>query len=178
MGQTKTYYIGQVLEATALPLIEDIYTIGPETWFVVQSNPNCERRAEGGLKEIGLSSVYLSRISRWRRIPRPRADGPKREVIKAPMFPGYLFIGSNRLAGPDWLKIASTDGVRRVLGFQGSVEAVSEAIMRRVRLVEAEAERQFVPDAEHRTIKPGDAVRIMDGPFAQFTARFVAMAGG
>lgn len=171
----RTYRIGDVVvdmvqEATPKVRVQAIE--GPLEWFVVQTNPQCEARAEGGLREAGLD-VYLPRFSRWQKIARPVPRGPQKREVQFPLFSGYLFIGSNKAAGPDWKEISETDGVRRVLGVQGGKERLGDGVLNRVRDIEVECRRQF---GVGTGIKPGSTVRITTGPFAQFCAQLVAMA--
>jgi transcription antitermination factor NusG len=175
----RRYTVGDVvldLRGDATPRVRVAPADGPLSWFVVQTNPNCEDRADGGLREAGFE-VYAPKLSRWQKIAKPQARGPKKLEVTSPLFPGYLFLGSYGAAEPHWLSVARCDGVRRVLGVYGRARAVREAEIHEVRVLEADCYRLFRARAPSGALKEGEAVFIEDGPFTQFTARFVAMNG-
>lgn len=173
----RRYTIGDVvldLRGGAAPRVHVQPAEGPLTWFVVQTNPNCEDRADGGLREAGFES-YLPKFSRWQKIPKPQPRGSQRREVRYPMFPGYLFLGSYATTETDWMAVARCDGVRRVLGIQGRARAVKTHQLHEVRMLEADCDRHF--RTRSGDLKADDLVKIEGGPFTQFTARFVAMNG-
>lgn len=57
------------------------------TWYAVQTNPQCERRAETGLREHGFT-VFCPVETHWKR-----SKTKERERVNKPLFTGYLFVG-------------------------------------------------------------------------------------
>jgi hypothetical protein len=64
-----------------------------QRWYVVQTQPQSESRAELNLRRQGFTT-YLPRYMRTRRHSR------KVEMVARPLFPRYLFVGFD-LAGGD-----------------------------------------------------------------------------
>ena len=57
-----------------------------QRWYVVQSQPNAERKAVMHLERQGFTT-YLPRYLKRRRHAR------RVEIVGAPLFPRYLFVG-------------------------------------------------------------------------------------
>lgn len=140
-------------------------------WFVLRTNPQCERKAAGELRRRGIR-VYIPKQARE---VRNRRSGHV-AVKTRPLLVGYVFI---RFTGPqDWFHVRQCQGVRGVLyldGQPGQIPAAAvAAFMRRQR------NREFGrPDAEsdenrmrrlQTTFTPGRRVRVADGPLAAFLA--------
>lgn len=68
-----------------------------EAWYVVQTQPNGEARAEAHLRRQGFRT-YLPRYLRSRRHAR------KTQMVPRPLFPRYLFVGLD-LARDRWRTI-------------------------------------------------------------------------
>jgi transcriptional antiterminator RfaH len=75
----------------------------PAHWHVLLTHPREERRAESGLRDIGVS-IYLPAINVRFRRGRRMVDGI------SPMFPGYLFTPAD--PGIPWAGIRMTRGIR------------------------------------------------------------------
>src|SRR3569832_1343226 len=76
-----------------------------QRWYVVQSQPNAERKAIAHLESQGFATYlprYLKRRSHARRV----------EIVPAPLFPRYQFVGFD-LTTQLWRSIFSTIGVAR-----------------------------------------------------------------
>ncbi|GGF24492.1 transcription termination/antitermination protein NusG [Youhaiella tibetensis] len=140
-------------------------------WFVLRTNPQCERKAAGELRRRGIR-VYIPKQARE---VRNRRCGQV-TVKTRPLLVGYVFI---RFTGPqDWFHVRQCQGVKGVLyldGEPGRIPAAAVAeFMRRQR------RREFGrPDAEsdekrmrrlQTMFAPGRRVRVADGPFSSFLA--------
>jgi transcriptional antiterminator RfaH len=82
-------------------------------WYVVQTSPNCERRAERGIKERLGFQTFLPIERKWVRHARRKTE---REY---PLFVGYLFVAFDIRRDP-WTSIYSETsqrlyGVDRIL---------------------------------------------------------------
>lgn len=134
------------------------------SWFLAQLKPNCGSIADRNLKQQGFQTFL------------PIEDGTKRmrgKFVTAPrpLFPGYIFVAFNVGAG-HWRTINSTDGITRLVSF-GKVPAsvpldiVSQLMQR------CDASGRLLPP---KPLKPGDQVRLISGPFADFVATIEAIA--
>src|SRR3546814_6737532 len=76
-------------------------------WYVAQTQAQGEERARLNLERQGFRT-YLPRYRRERRHAR------RRDVVKAPLFPGYIFIELDLEQSP-WRSINGTFGVTRLV---------------------------------------------------------------
>ncbi len=134
-------------------------------WFVVNTHPHQEMRAEANLRQQGYE-VWLPRLLRSRRHAR------KVDTTLAPLFPGYLFIRLNRKIEA-WRAINSTFGVRRIL-CRGETPApvetgFVEALMRRTDDTGA-----LAPEAD--ALRLGDTLHILSGPFSDRIGTLLSLA--
>lgn len=134
----------------------------PLTWYAVQTNPNCEERAELGLLERGFVA-YLPREVKWHRPTRRGKAAPERVKKARPLMTGYLFVGMCGLQSI--YHVRQTDGVRSVVGVNGTPVRIPERFIHK--LLDRE-ERGFFDETrpirgKHR---PGDKVTITAGPFS------------
>lgn len=153
-------------------------------WFIVQTNPQAERKADGELRRAGLR-VYLPKRS-YEAKDRKYHGEPK--VKWRPLLIGYLFIRfpdylTDRYGNPqfgiirgcqgvrDYVKAANAMGEWEPFGIKDELVA---AFMRRQR--QREFGRPAVVDRKKRLaamrerFSPGNKHRIAAGPFASFLA--------
>lgn len=134
------------------------------SWYAVYTQPHAEAKAHENLRQQGYS-VYLPRYGRWVRHAR------KRQAVLRPLFPRYLFVGLNREAMP-WRPVLSTVGVTNVVCGGDEPIAVPPGIIETLRRREREgAFNELTPT---RRLKPGDRVRIIEGPFEDLVGRLLA----
>ena len=76
-------------------------------WYVVQTQPNAERKAVAHLERQGFAT-YLPRYLKRRRHAR------RFDIVAAPLFPRYLFVEID-MAIQRWRSIYSTVGVSRMI---------------------------------------------------------------
>ena len=130
---------------------------GPR-WYVVQSQPNAERKAVSHLQRQGFVT-YLPRYLKQRRHAR------RVELTPAPLFPRYLFVAIE-LAGQRWRCIHSTIGVSQLVTIGDLPAAVPDQV------IEALRARQdasgYIQLAKTPYFRRGEKIRVLDGAFADF----------
>jgi transcription elongation factor/antiterminator RfaH len=138
---------------------------GNERWFLVHTQPKSEWKAELHLGAQGFRA-YLPKIDKTVRHAR------KLRTVRAPLFPGYLFIVLD-LERDRWLSVRSTIGVSRLFTTQdgrpvpvpiGVVEGLierSEGCVTRLDL----------------GLTRGQRVRILTGPFADLVGTLERLDG-
>jgi transcriptional antiterminator RfaH len=134
---------------------ETLALTGGERWYLVQSQVGREARAAFQLaaQQYRLFLPSFTRITRHARQFR---------VVRAPVFAGYLFVVLD-LSRDRWRSINGTFGVSRIVTWGDRPSPVPAG------LVEAMLDRTDASGDTHltHTYRPGDPVRITDGPFAQ-----------
>ena len=132
-----------------------------EPWVCLFSQSHRERLASGSLSEAGFE-VYLPLYQKLVR----RAG--KRVPMRVPLFPRYLFAR----AGAGDASLATSYRMQGVSSFASRTleqSLVSEAVISAIRARHDE-DGDVVLDAAR--IKPGQLVKILDGPFAGLQAAF------
>jgi transcriptional antiterminator RfaH len=124
-----------------------------ERWYVAQTHPQAEARALAHLARQGYAAYlprYLRRRSHARRI----------DMVKAPLFPGYLFVFMD-VARTRWRAIRSTIGVSRLICEGERPVAVPPGVVEDIRAREDEA--GLVPVTPPVPFVPGEEVRVTTG---------------
>jgi len=130
-----------------------------EQWYTLHTKPNAEYQVTMALQQRGVKT-YLPEIE------APKSHNKRK---KKPFFPCYLFskvdldaVGISRL---QW-----TPGLRRIVNFQDRPvpvpDEVIDLIRRKLGEIKATGGLPIHP------FKPGDTVRITDGPFRDMLAIF------
>lgn len=132
------------------------------SWYVLQSKPRQAERAQFNLERQGYD-VLLPRII-VERIQRQR-----RQLVEEPLFPNYLFIRLQRWVD-NWYPLRSTRGVARLVAFGQEPVAVDQ------QLIDAIVQR-CEQSAGPPDLKPGQPVKILDGPFTGLSAIFKTTQG-
>jgi transcriptional antiterminator RfaH len=125
-------------------------------WYVVQTQVHAEQKAAAHLERQGFS-IYLPRYLKRRRHAR------RVEVVAAPLFPRYLFVGID-LHQQRWRSIFSTVGVSRLVCNGEMPTAVSEHVVKA--LQSRHDDGGFVKLDQRPSFRPGDKIRVLDGAFA------------
>lgn len=137
-------------------------------WYVVYTHAGAEAKALENLRRQGYT-VYLPRYRKRRRHAR------RVEEVWRPLFPRYLFVAADPV-GERWRPVLSTLGV---CGLVRSGEAPAEVPPGVVEAIKTgEADGTFDAMAHSGRLADGDAVRILDGPFAELIGRFCGLADG
>lgn len=83
-----------------------------EPWFIVQTNPNCERKAVSEMRRAGFRA-HMPRLAKVRLHHRTKEPIMKRR----PLMTGYVFM---RFNGPEnWYALRQCQGVKGVLYVDG-----------------------------------------------------------
>ena len=136
-------------------------------WYAVQSRPRQEAIAELNLDRQGYHS-YLPKI-----LLRKRRRDKWTKVVE-PLFPRYLFIQvdpSEQSLAP----VRSTLGVAGLVRFGELLRPVPDSVIEYLRQAEnPDTHQQHADEWPHQ---PGDAVQILEGPFAGLSGIFQAATG-
>jgi len=139
-----------------------LHTMNGQDWYIVQTKPKQEQRAEQHLQEQGAevySPLFTSEVIR-RGV---------RSSKTSPMFPGYIFFrspGNSTLLS----KIRSTRGVSHLLVFGNQPAMLADDI---VQDIQRRAEE--IPAGER--FEKGHKVIITSGPFRLYEAIFAEYDG-
>jgi transcription elongation factor/antiterminator RfaH len=130
---------------------------GGERWFLAHTQPRSEWKAELHLGAQGFRT-FLPQIQKTIRHAR------QLKAVRAPLFPRYLFVILN-LERDRWLSVRSTVGVSFLYTAKdGRPVAVPVGVVES--LVERSESGLTRLDT---TLVKGQQVRILSGPFANFT---------
>lgn len=153
-------------------------------WFVVQTNPQCEKKADGELRRAGLR-VYLPKRSYE---VKDRRNHSQPSLRWRPLLIGYLFVRFpdvllDRFGHPPFGIVRECQGVKgfvKVANEIGEWEPMAVAdndvadFMRRQRKREFGRPAVINPKKRlatmRKTFRKGAEVRVTDGPFASFLA--------
>ena len=131
-----------------------------ERWYAAQLKPNGLAIAERNLARQGIESFCPWQIETARR-------NQHLHNIRQPLFPGYIFVRVDPRAGL-WRKLRNTRGLTRLVQTDPRAptplpDALIEGLRQRC---DADGQLAALPD-----LAPGDCVRVISGPFAEFVAR-------
>lgn len=132
-------------------------------WYVVQCRANQNFRAQENLENQGFTcfqpQLRVEKLRAGRRVQRTE-----------PLFPGYLFIQLHK-EGQSWHSIRSTRGVQKLVAFGDYPMTMPDEVIEELRI------NTDVANNETPIIRPGDRLRIENGPFANFEAVFERFDG-
>lgn len=131
-------------------------------WFAVQTQPHAEQRAAMHLGRQGYG-VFFPRYKKERRHAR------RKDVIEAPLFPGYIFVALD-LAASRWRSVLSTFGVSRLVTAGNHPVPVPPQVMDNLQS-RADANGLFSLSDEP-VYHPGEALAITEGPFKDCVGLF------
>jgi transcriptional antiterminator RfaH len=128
------------------------------TWFLAQFKPNCHKIAERNLHRQSFQTFL------------PLHEETKRKAGRftstlRPLFTGYLFVAFDTSQG-GWGAINSTYGITRLVSFGDEPHPVPLDLIANLMRRCDESGKLLPPPI----LKPGDAVKISGGPFAEFAA--------
>jgi transcriptional antiterminator RfaH len=136
-----------------------------QRWYVVQSQPNAERKAIAHLERQGFAT-YLPRYLKRRRHAR------QVEIVPAPLFPRYLFVAID-LGAQRWRSIFSTIGVSRLVCNGDTPTPISKQVLETLR---AREDADGYVRLDHRSnFQTGDRIRVLDGAFAECLGLYEGM---
>jgi transcription antitermination factor NusG len=132
-----------------------------ERWYVAQTLPNREAAAKAQLEAQDFRA-FLPRILKTVRHAR------KVRTLKAPAFPGYLFVVLD-LRRDRWRSVNGTIGVARLIMAQETPMPVPRGVVESLQgYVDETGVCRF-----DRDLVVGQPVRVMIGPFAQTLGELV-----
>lgn len=130
-----------------------------EQWYTLYTNPNAEYQVVAVLQQREIET-YLPELL------TPTANKGQR---KQPFFPCYLFARIDFEQG-GFASVKWTPGLRRILSYDEQPAAVPleliELIQKKVEAINLDG------GLPRHSFKPGDTVRIKDGPFQDMLALF------
>jgi len=137
-------------------------------WYIVQTQPNAERKAVAHLERQGFAT-YLPRYRKRRRHAR------RTEIVLAPLFPRYVFVSVD-MEAQRWRSIQSTLGVSHLV-CNGDVPAMVPPSV-----IEALHGRESNDGIIDVDIQPhferGDRIRVTSGAFGDCFGLFECMTDG
>ncbi|MGE5189044.1 MAG: transcription termination/antitermination NusG family protein [Gemmatimonadota bacterium] len=129
-------------------------------WYLVKTKPLNENRVVTRLTGAGYECLFPRIRKKARRLGRPDVR---------PFFPTYLFV---RFALEQLRTIRYTHGVSKIVSFGPEPQEVEEAIVEAVRgRMDEEGIVTLIP--KPADWKPGEKIRIGEGPFSGLEAVFV-----
>jgi transcriptional antiterminator RfaH len=131
-------------------------------WYLVQTHPRQEGRAESNLKSFGVETLAPRFIDR-----RLNFYTGEPALHAKPLFPSYIF--AKFIANDLYQKVRYTRGIRRLVCFGGSPTVVDEEMIAMIRSRIGEDGFASIEDDD---LKPGDSVIIKDGPLRTFAGVF------
>jgi len=138
--------------------------LAAEKWYVVHTYSGHENKVATNLKQrietMKLSSKIFDIVVPTRNIVAVRHG--KKEEEKEKIFPGYLLV-KMILDDETWLAVRTTQGVTAFVGAGNKPTPISEKEVDTIlKFMKLEAPKYKA------TFSVGEAVKIVDGPFADF----------
>jgi transcriptional antiterminator RfaH len=128
-------------------------------WYALQTKVNREKEVEKRLTDLHLE-VFLPWMKTRRRI------GSRYQWVLVPLFPGYIFCRLDMVVSGKSARYSP--GVKDFLTFGSRIADVGSEIIQTLR----DRCPDGVAQIESITAKPGDLVRINEGPFSGLEAIF------
>lgn len=133
-------------------------------WYIVHTYSGHEDKVSKSLRQriqtLGFEDKIFDIIVPTRNTIK--VSGGKKEEVKEKIFPGYILV-KMILNDETWLLVRTTQGVTAFIGAGNKPTPISEQ--------EVEAIQRFMKTEEplYKTaFSAGEAVKIIDGPFADF----------
>lgn len=145
-------------------LSEDVLEDDGRAWYVVHCYSGYENKVRHNLEQrietMGMKDEIFDVV-----VPTEEEievkDG-KRRTVERRVFPGYILVNLI-LAEESWYVVRNTPGVTGFVGMGSTPTPLrSEEVAQIIKRMEADAPRIKV------TFKPGERIRIVDGPFNDF----------
>jgi transcription elongation factor/antiterminator RfaH len=139
-------------ESNVVPLPTPSGKLPNPLWYVIHTCCRREVKVEADLTRKGLE-IFLPRVT----VRSRRRD--RRQMLEAPLFPGYLFVHTDLT---DWAhdNIIRTLGVVRILGIKGQCTPVPEDTVTSLRTLVNSGQPIF----PRSKLTPGKHVRVVEGP--------------
>lgn len=133
-------------------------------WYVVHTYSGHEKKVASALKQrvvaMGLTDKIFEIIIPTRNVVVVRSG--KKYDLKERIFPGYILV-KMLLDDNSWLAVRTTSGVTAFVGTGNKPTPISDKEVTTIlRFMQMEAPKYKA------TFSPGEAVKIIDGPFSEF----------
>ena len=133
-------------------------------WYVIHTYSGHEDRVANALKQriasLGLEhKIFESIVPTQEKI---EVKSGKKATIKEKIFPGYILV-KMILDDESWLVVRTTPGVTSFVGMGNKPTAISEDEVKGIQKFMKIAAPQY-----KTSFSIGEAVKIIDGPFADF----------
>ncbi|EKE75375.1 transcription/translation regulatory transformer protein RfaH [Gallaecimonas xiamenensis] len=135
-------------------------------WYLVYCRAKQEGRAKANLQNQGFES-YLPKVL------GSRLCRGKLKTQEQVLFPNYLFVQLDA-TGADFYKVRSTRGVSGFVRFGDMPVKIPAKLIKTLALNEERLEAAGVMD---QGFKPGQRVRLLNGPFKGLSAIYQAQDG-
>lgn len=146
------------------PTISPTPQSGEAKWYVVHTQSGFEVKAKEALqqriKTLGFEDKIFDAVIPLRDIMVVKRG--KKKIVREKVFPGYLLIRMV-LDDDSWLVVRTTQGITGFVGAGNKPTPISEK--------EVEAIKKFVEQEQPKfktKFSIGEAVKVTDGPFADF----------
>src|SRR5258708_26574735 len=144
---------------------EEVFQPGPDAkWFIVHTYSGHENKVSKALRQraetMGFVDKIFDIIVPTREITK--VSQGKKQQVQEKIFPGYIIVRMV-LTDESWLLVRTTPGVTAFIGAGNKPTPISEK--------EVEAIQKFMKLEEplyKAAFTVGEAVKIVDGPFADF----------
>lgn len=130
-----------------------------DNWYLIYSKPRQEQRAQQHLANQGFESFAPVITSKKLR-------AGKTVLVTEPLFPRYIFLKCPQT--PNLSTIRSTRGVGGLVRFGDALATVPNNLIHC--LLQQQLKLQQQP--QQHPFQPGDALTILEGPFASLNAVF------
>jgi transcriptional antiterminator NusG len=151
---------GSGLEGTILEGVED-----DRRWYVIHTYSGYENKVKKNLEHRILSHDISDRIFRVEvpTVEEIEIKGGQRHPVQRKIFPGYVLVEMVMDEG-SWYVVRNTPGVTGFVGVGNKPTALpqeeADGILKQMQTA--------APTKFKVTLQPGQAVKIVDGPFADF----------
>ena len=136
-------------------------------WYVIHTQTGAEEKAKAGLQSR-MASTDLKKYIQEIVVPTEQVSeihGGKKKITSRKFFPGYILVKMD-MTKESWYLVKTTPGITGFIGPGRRPTPISEdevsAIVKRTEDTETKPSPKIVFDI-------GEAVRISEGPFANFT---------
>lgn len=141
-------------------------TQGVQKWYVIHTQTGAEEKARAAL-ESRMATTALKQYISEIHVPTEQVSeirGGKKRITSRKFFPGYIIIKMD-LTKESWYLVKTTPGITGFIGMGRKPASISEeevnSILRRTEDTETKPSPKIV-------FEIGEAVRISEGPFANF----------
>jgi len=134
-------------------------------WYVVRTKPHQEKQAELSIRRCGIEcfSPLLKENKIVRRV---------RKTVIGPLFPGYLFVRID--LAEQYRAVTYARGVHSIVHFGSQVAEVDAAV---IDAIKSKTASSYVVEMRCG-FKPGQLVRVEEGPLGGLAAVFVCEMPG